>query len=289
MPTKIEKDEVTGTETTGHEWDGIKELNTPLPKWWVYIFYATVIWSFAYFVLYPAIPTLSGHTNGVLGYWSRGEMNASLEEGRAQRAPFVNRIRAASLDDIRRTPELLNFAIAGGRVAFAENCAPCHQAGGAGTRGYPSLADDVWLWGGTLADIHQTIAYGVRNANERSRTSQMPRFGVDGMLNAEQIRDAAEFVLSLTNRSTDAARVQRGAAVFAENCVSCHGERGQGNQEFGAPALNGQVWMYGGDRATIIESITNARSGNMPAWSERLDEATVKMLAVYVHALGGGR
>lgn len=158
MPTKIEKDEISGTDTTGHEWDGIKELNTPLPKWWLYTFYATVAWALVYFVLYPAIPTLGSHTSGTLGYWSRAEMNASLEEGRAQRAPFVNRIAAASLEEIRGTPELLAFAIAGGRSVFAENCAPCHRAGGAGARGFPNLADDVWLWGGTLADIHQTTA-----------------------------------------------------------------------------------------------------------------------------------
>ncbi len=289
MPTKIEKDEITGTETTGHEWDGIKELNTPLPKWWVYIFYATIAWSLVYFVLYPAVPTLWSHSSGTLGYWSRAEMNQSLEEGRAQRAPFMNRIAAASLDEIRATPELLNFAIAGGRVAFAENCVPCHQAGGAGTRGYPNLADDVWLWGGTLADIHQTITHGIRNADDQSRVSLMPRFGIDGMLNPGQIADVAEFVLSLTNRAQDQARVQRGTAIFAENCASCHGERGGGNQELGGPALNSAVWLYGGDRRTIIESITNARAGSMPAWSGRLDAPTIKMLTVYVHALGGGR
>src|SRR5262249_18377404 len=184
MPTKIEKDEITGTDTTGHEWDGIKELNTPLPKWWLYTFYATIAWSLAYFVLYPAIPTLGSHSRGTLGYWSRAEMNASLEEGRAQRAPFVDRIAAASLDEIRGNSELLAFASGGGRNVFAENCAPCHRAGGAGARGFPNLADDVWLWGGTLADIHQTIQHGIRNADDQSRVSQMPRFGVDGVLTA---------------------------------------------------------------------------------------------------------
>jgi cytochrome c oxidase cbb3-type subunit 3 len=289
MPTKIEKDEISGTETTGHEWDGIKELNTPLPKWWLYTFYATVAWALVYFVLYPAIPTLGSHTAGTLGYSSRAEVAANLEELRVQRAPFMNRIAAAPLEEIRNTPELLNFAIAGGRMVFAENCAPCHGPGGSGRRGFPNLADDVWLWGGTLADIHQTISHGVRNADDQSRVSQMPRFGVDGVLTAAQIADVAEFVLSLGNRAEDQARVARGAAIFAENCVACHGERGEGNPQFGAPALNSAVWLYGGDRATIIESITTARAGSMPSWSSRLDAGTIKMLAVYVHALGGGR
>ena len=289
MPTKVEKDELTGTDTTGHEWDGIKELNTPLPKWWLWTFYATVAWSLVYFVLYPAIPTFSGHSTGTLGYWSRAEMAASLEQGRAQRAPFVSRIEAAPLDSIRRDPELLAFALAGGRVVFAENCVPCHGAGGAGARGFPNLADDVWLWGGALADIHKTISFGVRNADDRARLSQMPRFGADALLTREQIADAAEFVLSLSGRGENQARVARGAAVYAESCAACHGERGGGNQELGAPPLNGAVWLYGGDRASIVESISRSRAGSMPAWADRLDPATVKMLAVYVHALGGGR
>ena len=289
MPTKIEKDEITGTDTTGHEWDGIKELNTPLPKWWVWTFYATIAWALVYFVLYPAIPTVSGHSTGMLGYWSRAEMSASLEQGRAQRAPFVSRIEAAPLDAIRRDPELLAFALAGGRVVFAENCVPCHGAGGAGARGFPNLADDVWLWGGALADIHKTISFGVRNADDRARMSQMPRFGADALLTREQIADAAEFVLSLSGRGENPARVARGAAVYAESCAACHGERGGGNQELGAPRLDSAVWLYGGDRASIVESISRSRAGSMPAWADRLDPATVKMLAVYVHALGGGR
>jgi cytochrome c oxidase cbb3-type subunit 3 len=289
MPTKIEKDEVSGTETTGHEWDGIKELNTPLPKWWIYTFYATIAWAVVYFVLYPSWPTLWSHTAGALGYSSRTEVAANLDELRAQRAPMLSRIAAASLEEIRGAPDLLNFAIVGGRAAFADNCVPCHRAGGAGGPGYPNLAADVWRWGGTLADIHQTITYGVRNANDRSRTSQMPRFGVDGVLTAAQIQDVAEFVLSLTSRAEDQTRVARGAAVFAENCVACHGEHGQGNHEFGAPPLNTAIWLYGGDRASVLQSITYGRAGSMPDWSARLDPTTIKMLAVYVHALGGGQ
>lgn len=289
MPTKIEKDAITGTETTGHAWDGVKELNTPLPKWWLYVFYATIIWSIGYFVLYPAWPSLSSHTGGMLGYWSRGEIARQLDEQAAQRAPFVNRIRTASLEEIRRDPDLLGFAIAGGRAMFADNCAPCHGAGGAGGKGYPSLADDDWLWGGDPAAIERTIQFGIRSAHPDSRVSQMPRFGLDSMLDATQINDVSEYVLSLSGSSTDATAARRGVPVFAENCVSCHGEKAEGNAELGAPNLADKVWLYGGDKRSIVQMVTASRNGVMPAWTGRLDDTTIKMLTVYVHSLGGGR
>ncbi|MBI3707651.1 MAG: cytochrome-c oxidase, cbb3-type subunit III [Proteobacteria bacterium] len=289
MATKIEKDAVTGRDTTGHEWDGIKELNTPLPSWWLYVFYATILWSFAYFVLYPAWPSLSGHTDGILGYNQRVELSERLAAETARRAPIVERIRGATLDQIRANPELAGFAFAGGRAAFADNCAPCHGAGGAGAKGFPSLADDDWLWGGDIAAIHQTIADGVRNANDKSRNSLMPRFGADGVLTPAQIGDVAEFVLSLSGHGEDRAAAARGAPLYADNCVACHGEKGEGNQELGAPRLNDQIWLYGGTKTAVVQSIHAARAGTMPAWSERLDDATIKMLAIYVHALGGGK
>jgi cytochrome c oxidase cbb3-type subunit 3 len=289
MPTKIEKDAISGQDTTGHEWDGVRELNTPLPKWWLYVFYATIAWSLAWFVLYPAWPSLSSHTKGMIGYSSREEVGRQIARQTAERAPFVDRIRAASLDDIRKNPELLNYALSGGRAAFADNCAPCHGPGGGGAKGFPNLADDDWLWGGDLAAVHRTIAFGVRNANAESRQPLMPRFGTDKILTPQQIDDTAEFVLSLSGASKDTAAAGRGRPLFAENCASCHGEKGQGNIEFGAPNLTDKIWLYGGDKAAVVQSIAQPRNGSMPAWSERLDAALVKMLAVYVHALGGGR
>jgi cytochrome c oxidase cbb3-type subunit 3 len=289
MPTKVEKDEITGTEMTGHEWDGIKELDTPLPKWWIYVFYATIAWSFAYYVFYPSWPTLSGHLPGALGYSQRAELAERIAAEQARRAPLLDRIRSASFDDARNTPDLMNFAIGGGRAVFAENCSGCHGAGGGGARGYPSLVDDDWLWGGDIDNIHKTIAYGVRNANDDSRQSQMPRFGVDGLLNAAQIADTTEYVLSLSGASNDRAAIERGARLYAENCAACHGEKGEGNQELGSPRLDDKIWLYGGDRASVIQSIYYSRGGQMPAWAERLDDATVKMLAIYVHSLGGGK
>jgi cytochrome c oxidase cbb3-type subunit III len=289
MPTKIEKDAISGRETTGHEWDGIKELNTPLPKWWLYTLYATIVWSFGFYLLYPSFPTLRSHFPGIVGFWSRAEVRDELAAQNAQRAPFMNRIRSASLDQIRGQPDLFNFALTGGRAAFADNCAPCHGAGGSGARGFPNLADDDWLWGGDLDSVHRSISYGVRNANPDSQQSQMPRFGTDGLLTAAQISDVAEYVLAQSGRAKDAVAAGRGATLFGDNCADCHGRQAQGNTELGAPNLRDGIWLYGGERADIVQSITSARAGSMPAWAERLDEATVKMLAIYVHALGGGR
>ena len=289
MPTKIEKDAISGRETTGHEWDGIKELNTPLPKWWVYVFYATIVWAIGYWVVYPSWPTLSTHLQGMGGYWSRAELDKQVAQQAEERAPYVKRIAAASLEDIGKDADLYNFAQAGGRAAFGENCAACHGPGGGGAKGFPNLADNDWLWGGTRDAILRTVSYGVRNANPESRQSQMPRFGADGILKPDQIDDVAEYVLSLSGTSTDAAAAKRGAPIFAENCAVCHGEKGTGNQEVGAPNLSDQIWLYGGDKATVVQTITYARAGSMPAWSERLDLATIKMLALYVHSLGGGQ
>lgn len=289
MATERETDSLTGRETTGHEWDGIKELNTPLPKWWLYVLYATILWSLVYVVLYPAIPWFSGHSKGVLGWSQRVEFSERMAAIRAEQAKFAQRILAASLDDIRGDPELLAIALAGGRSAFADNCAPCHGPGGAGRKGFPSLADDAWLWGGTLDAIDRTIQYGIRSAHDETRQSVMPAFGVDGILTREQIDDVGEHVVSLTGRGADPGAAARGKAVFADQCIACHGEAGEGNPELGAPILTGRNWLYGGTKGDIVAQVTRPRLGVMPAWTGRLDPATIKMLAIYVHSLGGGQ
>lgn len=290
MPTKIEKDAITGTETTGHEWDGIKELNNPLPKWWLYVLYACILWSIGYWILYPSWPYLTGYTKGVLGYSQRTELVERLAEARAAQAHFLDRIETASLTEIREDPDLLNFSLAGGRVAFGDNCAPCHGAGGAGNVGYPSLANDAWLWGGTLEDIQQTILHGIRwDPDPMTRYSEMPRFGVDGILTRSEIADVADYVLSLSgSAAADDATLARGAEIYAMQCAACHADDGSGDRMLGAPALNDNIWVWGGSRETVIDSITNARFGVMPSWEGRLDAATIKQLTVYVHALGGG-
>ncbi|MGE0716784.1 MAG: cytochrome-c oxidase, cbb3-type subunit III [Alphaproteobacteria bacterium] len=286
MPTKIEKDAVTGTMTTGHEWDGIRELNTPLPRWWLYVLYATIAWSLVYYVLYPVLPGVGG----ILGWSQRGELAEKIAAERARIQPMLERIRTTPVEDLRRTPGLGEFAYAGGRAAFADNCAPCHGAGGAGAKGgFPSLVDDEWIWGGDLAAIQRTITFGVRSGHPDTRQSQMPRFGADGILTAPQIADTAEYVLSLSGRSTDEKAAGRARQIFADNCAACHGPAGQGNRELGAPSLADQIWLHGGDKASIERSIHLGRGGVMPAWTDRLDEATIRMLTFYVHSLGGGR
>ncbi|MCA0248718.1 MAG: cytochrome-c oxidase, cbb3-type subunit III [Proteobacteria bacterium] len=286
MPTKIEKDTLSGQNTTGHEWDGVKELNTPLPTWWIYTFYATVAFAIVYCALYPSWPWLNGHTKGVLGYWSRAELSQELTEQAKARAGFVDRIRTTSLADIAKEPELFSFAMAGGRSAFQTNCMQCHGAGGAGSHGFPNLVDDDWIWGGSLDQIRATIEHGIRNADDKSRQSMMPRFGVDGMLTGAQIAAVTDYVLSLSGK---AQATPEGAQIFKDQCAACHGPEGKGNQELGAPSLADGIWLYGGNRDAIYRSIFYARNGSMPAWTGRLDEATIKMLTIYVHALGGGR
>ncbi|HYF08539.1 MAG TPA: cytochrome-c oxidase, cbb3-type subunit III [Acetobacteraceae bacterium] len=287
MPTKVEKDALTGTDTTGHEWDGLKELNTPLPKWWLWTFYATIAFSVVWMVLYPALPFWGAR--GTLGWIARERVADDVAAAEARMAPMMNRIRAATPEQILADEELRRFAVAGGRGLFANTCAACHGAGGQGAPGgFPSLADDEWIWGGTLAAIQHTIQHGIRaGESDDQRQSQMPAFGA-GVLTAAQIGDTAEFVLSLSSRAHDAAAAERGRALYAENCASCHGERGTGNRELGAPSLADQVWLYGGDRASITRSIAQARGGVMPSWQGRLDPAAVNMLTVYVHQLGGG-
>ena len=287
MPTKIEKDAVSGQETTGHEWDGIKELNTPLPRWWLYTFYACVAFSMFYVILYPAIPGFSSHTTGVLGYNSRLDLEDNLAKARDRQAEYWDAIAAAELSEIPGDPDRLTFALTGGAAAFADNCAPCHGQGGAGRPGgYPVLADDAWIWGGTLDDIHTTLLHGIRNGDEDARESEMPAYG--DILEPEQIEAVADYVLSLSGSEHDSTAAEAGQEIFAENCAACHGENGEGIRELGGPRLNDQVWLYGGSRDQVINQIRQPKLGVMPGWKERLDPSTIKMLTVYVHSLGGG-
>jgi cytochrome c oxidase cbb3-type subunit 3 len=280
----------TGMRTTGHEWDGIRELNTPLPRWWLNILYATIVWAFFYCIAYPAIPLIQSFTPGVLGWSSRQGVNDELTNLRAQRAPIVAALSASSLEEIRQNPQLRNFAIAQGKAAFGDNCAPCHGAGGGGGKGYANLNDDDWLWGGTLDQIAATINHGVRADDDASHAGVMPAFGRDGVLDAHEISNAADYVRSLAGLQTPPeADLAAGARIFVENCAACHGETGKGNMELGAPNLTDAIWLYGSDKATIVEGLTNGRGGVMPAWAGRLDATTIKALTVYVHTLGGGQ
>ena len=288
MPTKIEKDVVTGQETTAHEWDGLRELNTPLPKWWIYTFYATVVWAVVWCILYPSVPWVNGYFHGVLGYSQRASVNADVRAVVAQRAATMDRIAALSFADIRKDPQLMAAANTAGRIAFANNCQPCHAAGGGGQPGYPALAAGAWIWGGTLDAIQQTITHGIRSGDPDAREAQMPRFGADGILKPAEIQQVADYVMTLFGHDDAGKDVTAGRKLFAENCAICHGDAGQGDREKGAPRLASQVHLYGNDRATVVAQITTPRMGMMPAWNTRLDPATIKALALYVHSLGGG-
>lgn len=290
MADKKRIDEATGTSTVGHEWDGIEELNTPLPRWWLWTFYASIVWAAGYVVLYPAWPMLNSATQGVLGWSSRGALDREMEAQAARRAPINSAIAATALPDLPAKPELMQAAVQGGAAAFRVHCVQCHGAGGAGVKKlYPSLTDDDWLWGGDLASIEYTIAHGIRNPNHKStRVSQMPAFGRDGILDAPQIADVVSHVRVISGQEKPSAAAARGEVLFQANCAVCHGASGVGDRTVGAPKLTDAVWLYGGDRDSLTATIVQPRNGVMPRWGHRLDPVTVKMLATYVYSLGGG-
>jgi cytochrome c oxidase cbb3-type subunit 3 len=275
-------DELTGVATTGHEWDGLTELNNPLPRWWLYVLYACIVFAVIYSFFVPPIPGVEG-----LLPTTRAQLKIDLAAAREGQAGFLAGIESSDVAQIRADAELLSFAVAGGASAFAENCTPCHGAGGAGGPGYPSLADDVWQWGGTLADIQTTIEHGIRSDDPDTRWSEMMAFGRDGILPGDQIVDVANYVAALSGQEADREAAGRGEQVFADNCAICHGDKGQGDPLQGAPALADAVWLYGGSLAQIEAQIENPKHGMMPAWSGRLDDATIKMLTIYVSTLGG--
>lgn len=282
-------DEATGVETVGHEWDGIEELNNPLPRWWLWTFFLSILFAVGYAIVYPAIPMLHRGTEGLFGWTSRGQLADETKRAEQARAGMLAAIAATPIQDIPDRPDLLAAAKAGGRAAFQVNCVQCHGSGAAGSAGYPNLNDDDWLWGGSLPEIQKTITDGIRQPDhDQTRMSQMPSFGRDGLLTSAQINDAASYVRSLSGREQASAASARGAQVFADNCGVCHGPAGKGLREFGAPNLSDAIWLYGGSREAVVNSIVNAHAGVMPAWKGRLDPVTIKMLAVYVHSLGGG-
>lgn len=277
-------DEPTGTEFVGHEWDGIEELNTPLPRWWLWTFYATIAIAAVYVVLYPAWPLLKDATAGTLGWTSRGELAKDMRAAEARRQVQFDRIAAIDIEDLPKDEELWKAAIAGGSAAFKVNCVQCHGAGAAGSEGYPNLNDNDWLWGGTLTEISYSITHGIRwTEAAETRVNYMPAFG--DILSKPEVNALTKHVLSLSGKAKPNAR---GATLFAENCAACHGPAGAGDPAQGAPALNDAIWLFGGSEAQVRSQIIAPRHGVMPAWQARLDPVTIKMLAAYVHSRGGG-
>lgn len=284
-----EVDEHSGVETTGHEWDGIRELDNPLPRWWLWIMWASIAVAVVYWILMPAWPGVHGYTKGLLHQSDRAALVGELQALKAQRGVQAARLTNASLEQIESDPELQAYALTAGQAVFGDNCATCHGVGGAGSKGYPNLRDDVWLWGGSLEDIQKTITVGVRTGEPHARFSQMPAFGRDQMLNDAQINDLTEYVVALSKRPANQAAVARAAPIFAEQCATCHGVAGTGDQTKGAPNLTDSEWLYGSSRDSIHSQIFNGRGGVMPTWGGRFDPQTIKALAVYIHANAGGQ
>ena len=279
-------DEATGQEIKGHEWDGIAELDTPLPRWWLWTFYVTIVWGVIYTIAYPAWPLVSSATEGVLGYSSRAEVAQSIADNEAANSDIIARVAATEFAEIAADAELDSFAKAGGAAVYRTYCSQCHGAGAAGAKGYPNLIDDDWLWGSGAEEIAYTVRHGIRwEDDDETRYSEMPAFGADGILSAAEIGQVADYVLSLSGQAEPS---EAGATLYADNCAACHGDEGLGDQEQGAPNLADAIWLYGSDRESVIETITHSRFGVMPSWSEKLTEAQIRQVAHYVHTLGGG-
>ncbi len=285
----VQVDKVSGQTTTGHEWDGIRELNTPLPRWWLYLFYLTIAFAVVYWIAYPAWPLVSGYTRGLSGYTNRARVAEDVAAAQAARMQSAAGLTNATVAEIAADPKLTEIALAEGKAAFGDNCAPCHGSGGQGQTGYPNLTAGRWLWGGTLEEIKTTITHGIRADDSDTHMSAMPAFGKDGILKPEEIREVANYVRTIDGLEPEqGVNVLAGKKIFADNCTACHGDQGKGNIEMGAPNLTTKVWQYGSNLKDLIYTITYARNSVMPAWGGRLDPVTIKSLAVYIHSLGGG-
>lgn len=279
-------DEETGVETTGHVWDGIEELNNPLPRWWLWTFYITIIWGIGYTIAYPAWPMISGATAGMLGYSTRGEVANDIVQHEERNAGLVAELVAADLNTLEPTGDLHRYAVARGGAVFRAQCSQCHGSGAGGAVGYPNLLDNDWLWGGSLNEISHSIAHGIRNETDAdAHYSEMPPF--DDVLTRDEIASVVEYVVSLSDEH-DAALAASGEELYVDNCASCHGDEALGDRELGAPNLADAIWLYGGNREALTETVRYARFGVMPAWGQRLSEEDVRAVSVYVHALGGG-
>ena len=278
--------------TTGHSWDGIEEFNNPLPRWWLWIFYACIVWAIWYSIAYPAWPGIKSASAGYLGFSTRAQVAEEIATAEAKNATINEKLATVELASIATDPELEQYAKSAGAAVFKTWCAQCHQTNGAGAKGYPNLQDDDWLWGGSMEDIHLTLLHGIRSeTDDDTRYSEMPAYGRDELLEEEEISQVVNYVMSLTpnvNPPQDATLVEAGAVIFEDNCAACHMEDGTGDRSQGAPNLSDAIWLYGGDYASISETVHNSRYGVMPDWNERLSEAQIRAVATYVHQLGGG-
>lgn len=286
MSKKPSKKEVP---TTGHSWDGIEEYDNPMPRWWLWTFYACIVFAIGYSIAYPAWPMINRATPGLLGYSTRQDGEAALIAAAQANDTINTKLAETELADISKDPELVTYATNAGAAVFRTWCAQCHGSGAAGVQanGYPNLLDDDWLWGGAIDDIHTTISHGIRNTmDDDARYSEMPAFG--DILEQEQIAQVTNFVMSLSGDADSPDMIADGAIVFEENCAACHAEDGTGDRAQGAPNLTDAVWLYGDGYDHIFAQISKARNGVMPNWNTRLSEPEIRAVSIYVHSLGGG-
>ena len=276
-------DKLTGRPTMGHEFDGIEELNTPMPRWWLWSFYLTIIWGIGYTIAYPAWPMISGATVGLLGYSTRAEVTADIASHEESNAALVTGLNATDLTAFDPQSDLHRYAVARGASVFRAQCSQCHGSGAAGAVGYPNLLDNDWLWGGTLEEVAHSVRHGIRNETDSdARYSQMPAFGE--VLTRLEIETLVDFIPTLAAANWESS----GGVLYAENCAVCHGDRGLGDRTMGAPNLADAIWLYGADSESLTKTISKARFGVMPAWGQRLTEEDVRAVSTYVHSLGGG-
>ena len=276
-----------GFGTTGHSWDGIEEWNNPLPRWWLWTFYVTILWGLIYTIAYPAWPMISKATPGFLGFSTRAQVAEDIQRFKDANAELDTQLASADLTTLQDNADLYRYAVSGGAAVFRTWCAQCHGSGAAGAVGYPNLLDDAWLWGGSIDEIRYTVAHGIRNEDDPdAHYSEMPAFGE--ILEDDEIEGLVNYVLSLSGADHDAALAAASAESYLDNCSACHGEAGEGDKFQGAPNLSDSIWLYGGDADAIRETITYSRYGVMPPWNQRLTEAQVSAVSTYVHQLGGG-
>lgn len=287
-----ERDPVTGQRTTGHEWNGIKELDNRVPRA-VFLFLAiTTLFAVVYWVLMPAWPLGATYTRGLLGIDQRATVEKAVQQAAAERQFWRQQIAALDFSEVGSDPGLMKIVSESGGTLFGDNCAVCHGTEAAGRPGYPSLADDAWLWGGEPEIVAETLRVGINSAHPDTRFAQMPAFGRDGILKRPAINSIVSFIRSNAEGvgglgPQDAKGAEEGARLFAENCAACHGEQGRGDRATGTPDLMDASWLTGSDRQSLVQTIYNGRQGHMPQWENRLDEIDRKILTIYVTEIAG--
>ena len=280
-----ERDPLSGHKTTGHEWNGIKELNTPVPKPVWFFLIVTALFAVGYWILMPAWPTGTGYTRGLLGASDRTRVLEQRRESALSRADWLKHVETTPYVTLLTDPVALELIRHDGAQLFGDNCSVCHGADGRGVKGFPSLADRDWLWGGEPETVAETIRVGVNSTHPDTRASEMIAFGAGGILDPTQVANVADYVMSLSVPSFGRAKpnaVRAGREVYDANCVPCHGADGKGNQSLGVPNLTDLAWINGSDWESVYTVVVHGRKGEMPSWEGRLPAAERKLLAAYV-------